>query len=101
MRITKGLYKEEIMKTLKMLGLVLALGLSTTAGFVTGLAKPDEFGDCPQCWEEPQVDPPVTYSTTLREAPNGALQLIFYLDLNGNEELDEGEPIVQVITIVP
>lgn len=85
------------MNTLKTLGLVLVLGLSMALSVVAGVAKPDEFGDCPECAAPP--DQPVTYSTTLREAPNGALQLIFYLDLNGNEQLDEGEPIVQVITI--
>lgn len=87
------------MNTLKTLGLVLVLGLSTISSFVTGLAKPDEFGDCPQCVENPQPNQPVVYSVEVRENDNGSLQLIFYLDLNGNEQLDEGEPIVLVITI--
>ena len=86
------------MKTLKTLGLVLVLGLSTITGFVTGFAKPDEFGDCPQCVENPQTNQPVTYSVEVRENENGTIQLIFYLDLNGNEQLDEGEPIGLILT---
>jgi hypothetical protein len=72
----------------------MALSLS----FATGFAKPDAFGDCPGC-SEPQSEEELTYSTVMRQTDDGTLQLIFFLDLNKNGELDAGEPIAQVVTI--
>ncbi len=87
------------MKTLKLFGFALAAVMALTLNVTTGWAKPDAFGDCPGCTEPKASEEVLTYSTVMRQTDDGKLQLVFFLDLNKNGELDEGEPIAQVLTI--
>ena len=81
------------MNKLKIIAVVLAAVLAIGAGAVLAKAcLPIEVVPVNQA-------PSVSYSLQIEEQANGSLKLIFYLDLNGNEQLDEGEPIAQVLTL--
>lgn len=82
------------MNKLKIIGIVVAVVLVLTVGTVLAKALPIEVVPVNQA-------PSVTYSLQIEEQADGTLKLTFYLDLNGNEQLDEGEPIAQVLTVSP
>ena len=82
------------MNKLKIIGIVVAVVLALTVGTV--LAKASHIEVVPV-----NPVPSVTYSVQVEEQTDGSLKLVFYLDLNGNEQLDEGEPIAQVLTVSP
>jgi len=75
--------KEEIkMKVTKLIGFVVALALLAASGGVFAL------GD-----ESPQT----AFVMQVNDA--GQLQIVYFLDLNGNGKLDAGEKILQIITV--
>ncbi|MBI1742472.1 hypothetical protein HYR54_05320 [Candidatus Acetothermia bacterium] len=80
------------MNKLRISGIVLVLALAISAGAVLAKALPIEVVPVSQA-------PSVSYSLQIEEQADGTLKLTFYLDLNGNEQLDEGEPIAQVLTV--